>query len=730
MRFSVIVLAAFSWLFGAPSKLLAQPFEIRVQTGDAISVVGPGSTILITANAVRQQASANVSITYRGTGRITFSQLDFFGAGNFGAAAAPDLPHSIAGGGVLAFRIGYTPVSSNRVTGRLTIHYIEENTGQANTLQLNLEGIAPNLLISYSLQTDGNAFPATPGTKIVFSPTQVNAETSATITIANRGSGPGLVSQIAITGALFQPQGLPLTPAFVEPGQELRFAIRYAPKQAGLSTGNLRLVAGGTPQDYPLEAAAAAPTFVYELASSTSTVAISPSSRIDIPHTNVGVQRILRVSVRNTGNGQGQIGTIFITGQGFQLTEVPPMPQNLEPGASLHFNIDFTPTQPGQIIGRLRIGADSFEFATTSLGPRLLYFYTAGDTTVPLAAGGGVSFNPQQAGGAVRREFFIRNEGTTAAIVSGIEIATANSPFTVIDLPGLPVTIEPGASISFGIRFAPTAVGAVTASLRIESETFALTGSGTAPPPLPDYQLAVVNGTVQAFQQPGVGLELSAPYALALTGALTLTIDPQGLSADPAVQFLSGGRTIAFSIPAGSKQAIFGGEAAEARLQTGTVAGNLLITPSFATPGGVNLTPESPRTLTLNVPRSAPRLLNSQIVSSGRNSFSIQVTGFATDRTLNTLTLDFTTVQGANLPTARHTLNVDSASFAWYSSPQSQAFGGLFTATIPFTLQGGRNDETINLADALQSVNITAGNGNGTSNVLTLELRGASAAIP
>jgi transposase len=74
---------------------------------------------------------------------------------------------------------------------------------------------------------------------------------------------------------------------------------------------------------------------------------------------------------------------------------------------------------------------------------------------------------------------------------------------------------------------------------------------------------------------------------------------------DPSVQFSTGGRTVSFTIPANGTQAVFSNGATTIKLQTGSVAGGITITPSFATRTGYSLTPDSPASLSLSIASAA-----------------------------------------------------------------------------------------------------------------------------
>jgi hypothetical protein len=229
------------------------------------------------------------------------------------------------------------------------------------------------------------------------------------------------------------------------------------------------------------------------------------------------------------------------------------------------------------------------------------------------------------------------------------------------------------------------------------------------------------------MQQPLIGLTLVTAYPLALTGTLTISIATSQFVVDPAVQFATGGATVNFSIPANSTTAIFPGNNSQIRLQTGTVAGNITLTPSFATTGGYVLTPSPPTTLTLTVPTSAPVLLNAHISEQSATSFTVTVNGYATNRTVNSLMLvltpvaSSTAVSSITLSTSQFTLDVTSSFGGWYQSGASQAYGGLFAVDIPITLQGTIPTGSTYTA-FIQSIAVTASNALGSSNSLSSSL--------
>jgi hypothetical protein len=158
------------------------------------------------------------------------------------------------------------------------------------------------------------------------------------------------------------------------------------------------------------------------------------------------------------------------------------------------------------------------------------------------------------------------------------------------------------------------------------------------------------------------------------------------------------------------------------RLQTGTVAGTIVLSPTFVSDGGIALTPATPDTLVLTVPQAAPRLLNVQVATKTAAGFSVLVTGYATSRQITSIDLTFTAASGENVPTTRVTIPADASFTAWYQSAASAAFGSQFTATIPITLTGDLVNVT-SLSDTVTSVSATLTNRAGSSNAMSANVQ-------
>jgi hypothetical protein len=713
-------------LFSSSALAQSSSFQLRITEGNNVFLVPNGSTLTLAPSAVGQVSTATLTAIYVGaTSALISAQPVVLGSTNFTVSSLPNLPLTLLPNQSFDLTLQFKPTSPATALAQLNVGFVESQqstaggvpTSVAGTIQLNLTGTAPNLLVSYFLQTNGNVLPLTNGSSLIFPPTVVASNTAATLIIANRGSGAGLVNGLSVSGTAFQPLGLPLPPFSIPPGTDVRFVINYTPTQVATDTGTLTIDLGGNSFTTGLTGSGINAGFSYQVLTSTGSVPFLANQTVSLPDTLVGTTASVTVRVQNTGTAAGTISAITAGNGPFTVTDVPLTPVTLKPSDILTFTLNFIPTQTGKNTGNLRIGNDLFTLAGNGLGPKLDFSYGAAPVTV-VQAGGAVIFSPLQVGQSASLPFTVTNHGTTVGRVASVAVADTHGVFTVTNLPGLPATLNPGDSFTFTISFAPATTGIATSVLQVDTQSFNLSGSGSQPPPLPAVQFTGASGTVDAFTQPAIGLSLASPYALAVSGILTITTASASFNPDPAVQFATGGVKVSFTIPANSTDAVFPIGGNRIRLQSGTTAGTITITAGLATSSGLDLTPSPAPAVSLTVASSAPHLLSVVLASQSTTGFSLQVTGFSTTRSLTTLNFQFTAASGGLASNGSVSVDVSGAAANWYSSSQSQSFGGQFSVTIPFTLKQGSTTST-SLVSKIQSVAVTAGNSQGTSNSLS-----------
>jgi len=696
----------------------AQPsfsFSYALADGN-VHALTSGATISFPAVDINASATATITITNTGGGSGNISSISVNGTA-FQTSGVPALPATIAANQTLRFGIVFAPTQTGTFTGSFQVTY--DNGSLSGSLTAST---APsNISLAYIDPATNNTLALANNGALPFPNTLVGASMTISVLAPNHGTGTGSITAVSLTGApdgVFQLVNLPPFPLSVPPSQQATFAVRFTPPQQQAYSATLAVTANGQPLTVSISATGTGPQYSYTLTTASGTTAVLSGGTISMASVNVGQTSNVTVTVTNNGSGNGQIAGIGVTGQGLSLTSLPPFPVTLAPNASAQFTLNFAPTQPGAVNGQLTIGGVQFPVTATGIGSQLVYTYANSAGSSSVAPGGAVIFTPLAVGSTESISFTVQNTGTSSATISSINVASSSSIFSLQQVPALPLSLAPGASVGFSASFAPNNTGSLTATLAIDTTTFVLSGTGTPPPALPSYQFQGAGGTLSAAQQPAIGLTLASPYPLALQGSLTLTFVSDVFANDPSVQFANGGRTVNFTIPANATQAVFDGNNTTVSLQSGTTAGSIVITPAFATQGGFNLTPTSATPLTLTVPHSAPVLTNASITSVTASSFILVLNGYSTTRVLSEFDVQFTPASGTSLTASSVTINVSTPSASWFQSATSQGFGGSFVVQVPFTLTGGAANT--NLVSLLQSLSITAKNDVGTSKAVSV----------
>jgi hypothetical protein len=368
-------------------------------------------------------------------------------------------------------------------------------------------------------------------------------------------------------------------------------------------------------------------------------------------------------------------------------------------------------------------GSSPYTWSSTGILAPGLSLSAAGVLSGTATQGGSFSFTVRAAdaqGQSTSKAFTLTvNTALTITTASPLPNATAGSaysqtlavtggisPYTWSISSGTP---PPGLAFSAAgvLSGTPTQGGASTFTVRVDAsgsfatKVFSLTVTVPAPATL---SITGLTDTANPAQQPTFDVQLSAAYALTITGTVTLTFTPNAVSAanDPAIQFSSGGRTMNFTITAGQTRAF---PTTLPSIQTGTVAGQIDLTLSFSA-GGQNITPTIPPVRSVTIARAAPKINTVQVVRI-TGGFNILVTGYSTPRQVTQASFAFTAATGANLQTTQVTVPVDSVFTTWYTGNSSPQFGSQFLYTQPFTVQGEVSDIT--------SVSVTLSNATGTS---------------
>jgi hypothetical protein len=730
--FSALLLGAFVLAAAHPRSAGQGPSVLRLSAvidGSAVTL-GPGATIPINAPSIGETGSVRATLRHASSSPVAISLINISGDAGFSVANLPPLPTTITSTQALEFDVRYQAFGTGVAAGQLLVVY-QTGSAPAATFVVNLSGAIafegpPELRLAYSLPVNNNVLPLADGGTLPFIP-PVSVDTSliASLFVVNEGLGPGRVTSAAVSGDGFELVNLPLLPRTLPPDSVLEFGIRFSPEAAGTFSGELRVEYEGGSFTIGLTADAIA--LSYELIQGEQINPISRGQVIVFPDTALEAESALILRVRNVAEIDGFISALSVSGGAFQPQDPAiSLPLLVPPKGYIDIPLLFRPVREGQASGQLRVNNDVFLLSGLGLSsrPDLEYSYSIEGLTSTVEPNGLVLLPAAAAGFESEAQFAIRNVGRIAANILRIDLAGTDPPFELRGVPALPLTLEPGSGVTFTVVFLPRADGLASVVLAINGETFfTISGSGSAPPPLPSFHIEGPSGTVGPLEQPAIGFRLDEPYPLPLLGLLTLRVNSQVFSDDPGIQFATGGRNVNFRIPAGATQAVFPGGASSVRLQTGTIAGSITITPAIATEDGLLLTEDFPPELVLNVAPAAPRLTSVRIGGILQDGFVVLVTGYSTTRSLRQMTLRLTPEADVKLAADSFPLDAESSFRSWYATPESSNFGSQFTVQIPFRVQRGSSVGPLNVTEFIQSVAVTAANELGESNSLSTNLR-------
>ena len=573
--------------------------------------------------------------------------------------------------------------------------------------------------------------PVLNGATVAISTDAVGQPTTAGISLLNVGGSTLTISRISLAGSAdMSLLGVPSLPVTVGAGNLVNVSIQYSPVSAAAVSSTLTVVSveSGVSVTYMIQLAGTVvgtttlPKFVAGYADplTDTAVAVFDGSVISFPPVTVGTVSDITVTITNRGLGSGAIRKIELAGDpALQLQHLPLFPVTLGSGVNMQFVIHFAPTAQQAYSGTLSLGFPDRTWTVrvdaSGVGPTYRYSLVTGDTTTAIQPSGTIPFPDTPVGDTQSIFLRITNAGTAQGQIAGI---TLNDPqFRLVDAPSVPILMKPNSSVQVTFAFVPQTSGQFTARLRIGDDPFTLTGVGMA---LPRYRYEGASGTQDPLQQPTIGLTLAAAYPVPISGTLALNFVSDVFSANPAVQFSTGGRTAAFTIPANSTSAVFDNSQTQVRIQTGTVAGNILITPTFQTRDGLSLTPSAPEGLNLAVTRSVPKLLGGNLGARTLNSITLNFTGYTTTRSLHQLDLQLNAKAGVRLDNSHLTVDLQSPATVWFQSTNSEQFGGLYSISVPILLTGGSTTE--DQTAHIQSVDITISNELGDSNKVSVAL--------
>jgi hypothetical protein len=402
------------------------------------------------------------------------------------------------------------------------------------------------------------------------------------------------------------------------PSGSLVFTVNFTPTMAGATTGYLRATyqiqqgtcsftsgtnpcPSGTVNASTLTGPATNPQLVlsYKPASGAAVV-LQPASSTPFDFGNVSTSSSVTVTFLLTNQTSGALPTPTIKLQTTQFfssafrLDTSSLPTSIVGNSFATFTVTFAPGQLGVTdpLTAILVGALTYPVKGTGVIvadiDALQISYT--DVT-PGSPSFGVRMNPQAAttiqfdqlvaGGATSSifNFVITNPATSYNAVAVSPLMVSGVGFGMSGAPAAPISIAPGASITFTLTFAAAASGTYTGSLSIGTRQFALQGL-TVISPFPSFSLQLSAQPLTSQQQATLTIQFASPSVISGIGTLTMKFVPTvaNVTDDPAVAFLAtNSRQLNLDLAIGAQTATYKGQSAIA-FQTGTTAGTLTFT--------------------------------------------------------------------------------------------------------------------------------------------------------
>lgn len=382
-----------------------------------------------------------------------------------------------------------------------------------------------------------------------------------------------------------------------------------------------------------------------------------------------------RFHVRNTGAGPVVLQTLSLSGQGFNIASAPSLPYTLSPYVNLaseaEVDVNFSPAATGSFSAVLMVNTLTVNLEGTAAAAATI---TLSGSQTALVAGAPINFGSVDVGSSQTQTIVLSNSTSGAITVGSITVSGAGFTGPI----GLttPVSIAAGQSISFQIKFTPQSGTPAQGTLTIDSRTFPLTAQGLSQP-LPGASIAFASTLGSSAQQNSLTIPLSAASQVTGTGTLVMTFQSsvQGVTDDPAIQFLSGPlRQASVSIAVGATSATIEGQPSIA-FQTGTTAGTITFTLTL---------PNGTEQASLTIPPS-PVILDSESAVRELGALEVAFAGFDNTYSAAQLAFTFYDLTGKELPQGVINVNATTAFQQYFNTTQA---GGAFQLLASFPVSG------------------------------------------
>lgn len=365
-------------------------------------------------------------------------------------------------------------------------------------------------------------------TKVAFGSVKVGSNQKTNVTISNSGTADLIIDQAALSGAGFTMGNMTL-PMTLRAGNSTSASMIFAPTSSGTFSGSVTFTTTGAQGNVSLPLSGTGTTAGDLVANPTS---------LSFGSVATGASKSLSGTLTNSGGTSLTISAAAATGNGFSLSGLT-LPLTLNAGQNATFSARFAPAATGTVSGSISITSNG---SNPSLSIPLS---GTGATPGSLAASPtSLTFGNVQTGSTSSKSETVTNTGGATVTLSQANVSGAGYSVSALTLP---TTLAASQSVTFTVKFAPSAAGSVSGNLSLVSDAsnsplgIALSGTGTTP-----GQLSV-SPTTSNFGNVTVGSSAALNGTVTASSA-SVTISSAGTNSS---EFTLSGITLPTTLTAG-----------------------------------------------------------------------------------------------------------------------------------------------------------------------------------
>ncbi len=355
----------------------------------------------------------------------------------------------------------------------------------------------------------------------------VNTPTIQSLTLTSTGTAPVTITSAAVSGAGFTMVGAGL-PVTLNPQQAMTLQAQFNPTTAGAATGQIVIGSNSTSGSTSTVALTGTGTTVSSPQTSPQLTVSSTSLNFGSVTVNMGSTQSLTLT--STGTAPVTVSSAAISGAGFTIV-AQTFPMTLNPTQSVTIQVQFNPATTGAASGQIAISSNSTSGSTSMVALAGTGSAASGPQTSPQLAvsATSLSFGSVTVNTGSTQSLTLTSTGTAPVTVSSAAISGAG--FTIV-AQTFPVTLNPTQSVTIQIQFKPTAAGAASGQITINSNSttggtalVALGGTGTTGNP----QLTLGSASV-TFGSVAVNTPTTQTLTLTSSGTTAVTVNSAAIT--------------------------------------------------------------------------------------------------------------------------------------------------------------------------------------------------------